>query len=214
MAGAGRAGAGGGVGVRDGVGASGWRGGTRSGLRLTGGWGVARRPEGRARCWSVTRAGVQMTGLEVRPAHGPAPTWWAHWRACAWTAAWLECRGREWLGQREVLELEQWSGQARWSDRRGRQVARHRPDLVARGSTPVEVELARKSDSRMGGLMTMYGGWVAAGRIPGVMYVVGSERTRERIARIAGEHELNVRIELLETIVEEALEARRAPRAA
>jgi hypothetical protein len=162
----------------------------------------------------VTRSGMQMTGLELRPAHMPAPTWWAHWRACAWTAAWLECRGREWLGQREVLELEQWSGQARWSDRRGRQVTRHRPDLVARGSTPVEVELARKSDARMGGLMTMYGAWVAAGRIPGVMYVVGSDRTRERIARIAGEHELNVRIELVEAIVEEALEARGAARAA
>jgi hypothetical protein len=46
------------------------------------------------------------------------------------------------------------------------------------------------------------------------MYVVGSERTRERIVRIAGEHELNVRIELLDAIVEEALEARRAARAA
>jgi hypothetical protein len=113
-----------------------------------------------------------------------------------------------------VLEFEHWSGRVRWSDGRGRQVARHRPDLVARGSTPVEVELARKSDSRMGGLMTMYGGWVAAGRIPGVMYVVGSERTRERIVRIAGEYELNVRIELLDAIVEEALEARRAARAA
>lgn len=162
----------------------------------------------------VTRAGVQMAGLEVRPAHAPGPTWWAHWRACAWTAAWLECRRREWLGQREVLELEEWSGQARWSDGRGRQVVRHRPDLVARGSTPVEVELARKSDSRMGGLMTMYGGWVAVGRIPGVMYVAGSEQTRERIARIASEHELNVRIELLDAIVEQALGTRRGARAA
>ncbi len=70
--------------------------------------------------------------------------------------------------------------------------------------------MARKSDSRMGAVMTMYGGWVAARRIPGVMYVVGSERTRERILTIADEHKLNVRIELLETIVEEALEARRA----
>jgi hypothetical protein len=155
-----------------------------------------------------------LTGLEVRPARGPAPTWWAHWHGCAWTAAWLECRGREWLGQREVLELEEWSGQVRWSDRRGRHVAPHRPDLVARGSTPVEVELARKSDSRMRAVMTMYGGWVAARRIPGVMYVVSSERTRERILTIADEHELNVRIELLETIVEEALEARRTARAA
>jgi hypothetical protein len=46
------------------------------------------------------------------------------------------------------------------------------------------------------------------------MYVAGSERTRERIARIAGEHELNARVELLETVVEEALEARRAARVA
>jgi hypothetical protein len=162
----------------------------------------------------VTRAGAQMTGLELPPASVPGPTWWAHWRGCAWTAAWLECRGREWLGQREVLELEHWSGQVRWSDRRGRQVAGHRPDLVARGSTPIEVELARKSDSRTEGVMRMYGGWVAAGRIPGVMYVVGSEQARERIVRIAGEHELKVRVELLEAIVEEALEVRVASRAA
>jgi hypothetical protein len=119
----------------------------------------------RARAGGHPRRGAD-DRLEVRPAAPPAPIWWPHWRACTWTAAWLECRGREWLGQREVLELEQWSGQARSSDGRGRQVARHRPDLVARGSTPVEVEL------------------------------------------------INVRIELLETIVEEALEARRATRAA
>jgi hypothetical protein len=60
----------------------------------------------------------------------------------------------------------------------------------------------------------MYGGWVAAGRIPGVLYVVGSEQARERIARIAGERQLKVRVELLEAIVEEALEARGATRAA
>jgi hypothetical protein len=62
--------------------------------------------------------------------------------------------------------------------------------------------------------MRMYGGWVAAGRIPGVLYVVGSEQARERVVRIAGEHELQARVELLEEIVEEALEARGAARAA
>jgi hypothetical protein len=28
----------------------------------------------------------------------PAPTWWAHDCACAWTAAWLTLRGRDWRG--------------------------------------------------------------------------------------------------------------------
>jgi hypothetical protein len=60
----------------------------------------------------------------------------------------------------------------------------------------------------------MYRGWVAAGRIPGVMYVVGSEQARERIVRMAGEQELKVRIELLEAIVEQAVDARGAARAA
>lgn len=194
----------------------GWRVAMRHAQRLEAyGWvGRCATERGEGSLLVVTRAGIQMIGLGVRAAREPAPTWWAHWRACAWTAAWLECRGREWLGQRELLELDEWSGQAWWSDSRGRRVAGHRPDLVARGSTPVEVELARKSDSRMGGLMRMYGGWVAAGRIPGVMYVVGSEQARERITKIAGEHQLNVRIELLDAIVEEALEARRGARVA
>src|ERR1019366_9533248 len=68
----------------------------------------------------VTRAGVQMTGLELRPARAPAPTWWAHWRACAWTAAWLECRGREWLGQRGGLEFGDWGGRGWGGGGRGR----------------------------------------------------------------------------------------------
>ena len=56
----------------------------------------------------------------------------------------------------------------------------------------------------------MYRGWVAAGRIPGVMYVVESEADAERIRRIAAKHELSVRVELLEAIVAQALETSRA----
>lgn len=157
----------------------------------------------------VTRAGVAVSGLEVRPAVAPAPTWWSHWRGCGWTAAWFEVRGREWLGQREVLELARWTDEVRWSDRAGRHRRVHRPDLVARGDTPVEVELARKSDARLAATMGLYRGWTAAGRIRGVLYVVGSEPTAERVRGIAAKQGLEVRVELLETIVTEALAAAR-----
>ena len=38
-----------------------------------------------------------------------------------------------------------------------------------------------------------------------MIYVVGSERTREQILRIAAESQFDVRVELLDTIINEAL---------
>ena len=151
--------------------------------------------------------GVRMAGVAVSPARPPAPTWWAHLRACGWVAAWLTVRGRVIQGCREVDDDPSWRGEVQWSDRRGRHRVGHCPDLVVRGTTPVEVELARKSDARLAGVMVMYRGWVAAGRIPGVMYVVESQADAERIRTVAARHELNMRVELLEVIVAQALEA-------
>jgi hypothetical protein len=144
----------------------------------------------------VTRAGAWMTGLELRPASVPGPTWRAHWRGCAWTAAWLECRGREWLGSARysgsstggdglggaTVAVDRWPG----TDQTWSPAGRRGP-----GGNGTQVRLAHgrcDEDVR---------GWVAARRIPGVMYVVGSEQARERVVTIAGAHELKVRIELL-----------------
>jgi hypothetical protein len=46
----------------------------------------------------ATRTGVRMLGLPLIACTTPAPTWWSHHIACAWTAAWLKVRGRDFLG--------------------------------------------------------------------------------------------------------------------
>jgi hypothetical protein len=72
-----------------------------------------------------------MLGVPLIPALTPAPTWWAHDSACAWTAAWLTVRGRPFLGEREVLSRPDWSGELHWHDRNSLKRSGHRPDLVA-----------------------------------------------------------------------------------
>src|ERR1700685_3655755 len=47
----------------------------------------------------ATRKGVLMPGVPLIAASTPAPTWWAHDSACAWTAGWLTGRGRMLTGQ-------------------------------------------------------------------------------------------------------------------
>ena len=46
----------------------------------------------------ATRTGVRVLGLPLIACTTPAPTWWSHHIACAWTAAWLKVRGRDFLG--------------------------------------------------------------------------------------------------------------------
>ena len=42
----------------------------------------------------ATRKGVRMLGVPLIGCTTPAPIWWAHDVACAWTAAWMTVRGR------------------------------------------------------------------------------------------------------------------------
>jgi hypothetical protein len=163
----------------------------------------------------ATRRGVRMTGLPVTaPAAAPEPAWWAHDCACAWTAAWLTVRGApDWQGPREVLIEPELKGTMVWSTRVKRHRSGHRPDLtvgVNGGVAAVEVELQRKQKSRLEGILTMYRGWIAEGKISGVVYVCGSDTCADRVYELAARVGIPARerrIELLRDVREQAQSA-------
>ena len=103
---------------------------------------------------------------------------------------------------------------------RGYHHGRHRPDIVGAAPSgswiPIEVELQQKSLPRLRGILSMYGAWRIDSRIGGVMYVCGDQDGADRIrrsgARIGWGDRL--RIELLETITAQAIEACEQMRAA
>jgi hypothetical protein len=159
----------------------------------------------------ATRKGVLMLGVPVVAASTPAPTWWAHDSACAWTAAWLTVRGRTFLGQREVISRPEWSGQLHWQDRNSLKRSGHRPDLVAwRGSSmfAMEVELAGKSRPRLDAILKLHHDWILGGNTGGVIYICRDEEGRRRVERSAervGPFGRKLRLELLETIKEQTV---------
>ena len=165
-----------------------------------------------------TRRGVRMTGLAVSAPAAPEPTSWAHDCACAWTASWLTVRrAPDWRGPREVLTDPRLKRIVLWSTRVGLRRAGHRPDLTVRapvGLVAIEVELERKSASRMEGILTMYRRWVAEHEIGGVAYVCGSEARAGRVRELADQVGIpagGLRIELLSVVREEAQRWRSRP---
>ena len=181
------------------------------------GW-LARFPmtRGEGSLFVATRTGISVLGLRLRAAGSPAPTWWAHHCGCAWVAAWLMLRGRQFLGDRELLDDQGWSGEISWRDHKGVHVSRHRPDLIALASTgerfAVEVELAQKSIERLRAIITMHASWRAADATGGVIYVCRDQDGYERVNRVAEQTGLiategrGLRIELLETIKSQTIE--------
>ena len=158
----------------------------------------------------ATRRGVRMSGLGVSAPAAPAPTWWAHDCACAWTAAWLATRGREWRGPREVLTDPRLKGELEWVTGNGRRRSGHRPDLAVvmpTGIVAIEVELQRKADNRLRAILGLYGQWLSERRITGLIYVcrdeAGSERIRES-GIAAGLPDGALRVELLSTVQAQA----------
>lgn len=190
--------------------------------RLEGeGW-LARYPmmRGHGSLFVATRLGVAVASVPVRAAGEPAPTWWAHHCGCAWMAAWLTVRGREFIGGRELLGRDEWSDKIRWRDHKGQHDARHRPDLVgirADGRpVAVEVELAQKSVERLKAILHRHALWRAGRKTNGVWYVCGDKDGRERIRKVADASgcfpgdDPGLVLELLETIGEQAIQARNA----
>lgn len=166
----------------------------------------------------ATPTGVRVAGvLASAMAREPAPTWWSHCQACAWTAAWLTARGRRMLGSRELLIDDFWRGELEWQERGGLRRRAHRPDLVgglAGGPMlPIEVELASKSKARLRSVLSLHAAWIAAGKTGAVVYVCGSGRLAERVRAQAAEvglwrEQKTIRIELLADIRAQAIAAR------
>ena len=158
----------------------------------------------------VTRRGARMSGLAVGAPSAPAPTWWAHDCACAWTAASLSVRGRDWRGPREVLADPRLKGELEWLTRNGWRGSGHRPDLAAvipTGMVAIEVELQRKADKRLRAVLGLYGQWLAERQITGLIYVcrdaAGAERVRE-LGVATGLPDGALRIELLSSVQAQA----------
>jgi hypothetical protein len=187
------------------------------------GW-LARCPmtRGQGSLFLATRTGVRVAGLPLVAASPPAPTWWAHDSACAWTAAWMTVRGRRFLGPRELIDDREWSGELFWLDRNGYKSSGHRPDFVViRGAAriSVEVELAPKSKTRLRVILQMHQAWAIADKIGGVVYICGDQDGCDRIHRVAYENALIDRdgsrwlsIRLLDTIKAQTVEASKANR--
>jgi hypothetical protein len=168
----------------------------------------------------ATTAGVRAAGVSAKALRAaPAPTTWAHWDACGWTAAWLTARGRRMIGSRQLLLNDHWRAEVEWMEHGDRRRRSHRPDLLA-GITsdgpmiPIEVELASKSPARLRAILALYGRWVATGKTAAVIYVCSSVELLERVQREGREVGLSaerktLRAELVSTIREAARAARR-----
>jgi len=159
----------------------------------------------------ASRAGVRFAGVAVRAAGAPSPVWWAHDSACAWTAAWLTVRGREWLGPRQVLADGSWGGTVRWRTRHGARNSGHRPDLgvlLDGRRYAVEVELTQKASERLKAVLAMYGAQVGQNSLRGVIYVCGDAEDQRRVRDAAvsvGLPDRALRVEPLEEIQSQAV---------
>jgi hypothetical protein len=157
----------------------------------------------------ATRKGIRVLGLPLTAACVPAPTWWAHDSACAWTAAWLTARGRSFLGAREILDDPNWSGRLEWLEHSGYKRSSHRPDLI--GFTPtggrvaIEVELASKSKARLDTILQLHRSWIVSGQTGAVAYICRDEEGSRRISQAGDRAGLRastglIRLETLDTI--------------
>jgi hypothetical protein len=155
----------------------------------------------------ATRKGVLVLGLPLIGRTTPAPTWWAHDSACAWTAAWMTVRGRKYHGPRELLVDTEWSGRLDLLHRISGRPLGHRPDFVGLTNgnrIAIEVELAAKSRPRLDSILRMHRDWISAGKTNGLVYICGNEEGSRRIKRANGRVNVmpgySLRIELLDWI--------------
>lgn len=170
---------------------------------------------GQGSLFFATRKGVHVLGLPLLAATTPAANWWAHHGACAWTAAWLDLRGRRYLGPRELLDRPEWSGSLDWLDSHSFKHSGHRPDLIGFRRDlriAIEVELAAKSRPRLDAILKLHWSWAVSGKTHGVIYICGDRQGARRIEQASGRIGLSgrdglLRIELLDTIKEQAVAA-------
>jgi hypothetical protein len=146
----------------------------------------------------------------------PEPNSWGY-DASAWACAWLTARGRAMIAPREMLLRPEWRGQVEWREHYEPRKRGHRPDLAIRlssgGVLPVEVELTDKSPARLKALLTLYRQWVLSGLSSGVIYICANQHLAERVRTTGEDAKLSIerktlRVELLDTIKRQALDAR------
>ncbi len=166
----------------------------------------------------ATRSGAHECGVRVPFVDGePSPHAWPHHDASAWTAAWLTARGRELVGPRSMLTggngAVSFSGVSAGSFAVAG-IDRTSPDGFRTGGfLPIEVELSLKSSARLKAVFALHARWVSSGHCPAVVYVCADTELAARV-RIVGEaaglsvNTGTLRLELLHTIKEEAVDAR------
>lgn len=138
----------------------------------------------------ITPAGARMAGSS--PSSAPrsiGPTTWAHASGCAWVSAWLQLRGRDWVGEREIVADDRWRFDLHYQDHRGTVRVTHRPDLGVRttaGPVAIEVELQRKTLGRLRGILAMYAQLTEPDApLDGVIYVTDRPDVGDLIGRTA-----------------------------
>ncbi len=165
----------------------------------------------------ATRIGSQMSAVNAVPVlREPAPHTWPHLDGCAWTAAWLRGRGRDFLGPRGLLARDGWNGRLVWTERGEFRRRGHRPDLVgvlpSGDQIPIEVELTEKSSRRLKAIVDLHMRWLRSGDSAAVIYICADEHLAEKVLAAGKRAGFNpdrgtIRVELLETIKRETLDA-------
>ena len=159
----------------------------------------------------VTTAGAIATGEpSSRAPRTLELSTWAHSRGCAWVAAWLAVRGRDWHSEREISDDDFWRWTLTYTDARGA-IARvtHRPDLgveMPDGPIAIEVELQRKSLRRLRAITALYAQLCEPdGPLAGVIYITDRPDVAAPVTRAADEQGLQrIRFETLADVVEQA----------
>ncbi len=113
-------------------------------------------------------------------------------------------------------------GRDQLPDRSGFKQASHRPDLIvlARtgGRVAIEVELTKKSAERLRAILARHAVWASMRRTGGVIYVCADQDGGKRIAKHGADVGIakgrGLRVELLDTIKTQALDAYEDVRAA
>lgn len=84
--------------------------------------------------------------------------------------------------------------------------------VIPDGTVAIEAELERKSNNRLGAILSLYSRWIREERLAGVMYVCADQRLAERVSAYGSEvgiREGALRTLLVEQVRQEALGARR-----
>ena len=185
--------------------------------------------------FAATSVGTREAGVAARAVRRPNASMWERHSAVAWTAAWVKLRGHGLLGAREILERPEWVEEIHWREHhhagawggyQGNHLSNHwanvRPDLVLILSDgcplPIEVELTRTSPGRLRAALTQHAYWLAEGQSGGVIYVCADEHGCGRVRKEASDIGLReerdaIRIELLDTIKQQTLDASERQRA-